>query len=61
MDERFQKLAQYLMIEPMVRIPGDPPEPCYTNPYLCYPWIRSLVLHSGEAMELAREDFKACQ
>lgn len=60
-DTQFATLSENLVrLGEAVRIPGIPPEPCNSNPTLCYPFIDAVVLHTNQALYDARKEAGTC-
>lgn len=60
-DPKFASLSENLVrLAEGVRIPGIPPEPCHSNPTLCYPFISAVVLHTNQALYDARKEAGTC-
>lgn len=60
-QEQIEKLAPYLIREDMnVRIPGTPPEPCVTQPFVCGPWLASLAVFTNKATLDATDVYASC-
>jgi hypothetical protein len=59
-DPKFAELAQYLIRYERVRVPGDPPDPCVTQPWLCAGWLAGIAVYGGQAELKANEEFASC-
>lgn len=59
-DPKFPDLAQYLIRYERVRVPGDPPDPCVTQPWLCAGWLAATAVYGNEAQLKANAEFASC-
>jgi hypothetical protein len=64
-EDAFAKVADTLVRNQPVYVPmyvpGNPPDPCVTNPKLCAPWLAGVAVFVHQGRLDADDAFKDCQ